>query len=390
MLLHRTIHDQILNSALKGQDVVIIYGPRQSGKTTLLDLLLPHLPGPQKIYTGDDARTGEQIVPRLDTLKKSLGDSKLLVIDEAQKVENIGLCLKLVHDHLHIPIVVTGSASFDLANRLNEPLTGRTRTFTLFPLSMLEYPSDPLDIDMQEKLKIMLIYGGYPRTTSFQEESKKSAYLEEVLNNYLYKDILELSFIKKPKKILDLLVLLSHQVGSQVSVRELSQSLELDRSSVERYLDILEKMFIIYNLRGFSRNLRKEISKTSKYYFLDLGIRNAAIRNFNPLRLRNDIGQLFENHCVIERIKFLSNQGIHPNFYFWRTWDQKEIDLIEERGGHLTAWEFKFSPSRTSLAFKEFSHTYLNSSLQAVTASQIQRLYNEDSAVRFGPATGSP
>src|SRR3989344_2040275 len=374
MLFDRTIYKHVLNSASLGEDVVIIYGPRQSGKTTLLNSLLPQLPSPQKLLSGDDARPSELIVPRLDVLRQTLGDSKLLAIDEAQKIENIGLCLKIVHDQMHIPVVATGSASFDLANKINEPLTGRTRTYTLFPLSLSEYPTDPLDVKLTTKLETMLVFGGYPRTVSHLENTGKSQYLEEVLNAYLYQDLLEFSFVKKPKKVIDLLALLAHQVGSQVSVRELAQSLEIDRASVERYLDLLEKMFIIYNLRGFSRNLRKEISKTSKYYFLDLGLRNAAIRNFNPLRLRNDVGQLFENFCFTERLKHTSNTGQLPNFYFWRTWDQKEIDLIEERGGHLTAWEFKYTPSGTSSAYQEFSRTYPNSSLQVVISTEIQQV----------------
>lgn len=292
--------------------------------------------------------------------------------------------MKIVHDQLKIPILVTGSSSFDLSSRVNEPLTSRTRTFTLYPLSLPEIPADPLDPDKKDLLFSLLRFGSYPKTISLPGDKEKQEYLEELVNNYLYRDLLELNLIRKPKKVLDLLSALALQTGSQVSIQELCQTTSLDRSSVESYLDILEKMFIVYNLRGFSRNLRKEISKTSKYYFLDLGLRNAAIRNFNPLNIRNDVGPLFENFCFLERLKHTSIIDRVPNFYFWRTWDQKKIDLIEERGGHLTAWEFKFSPSRTSLAFKEFSHTYPNSSLQAVTASQIQRLYSEDSGVLKG------
>lgn len=376
MLIDRTILYQIRqNIDKKDRPVIILYGPRQSGKTTLINRFIPEIKDRSTYLTGDDLRTQDLLGKQdLSLLRKSLGNKNILIIDEAQRIENIGLTLKLLHDNLPITIIATGSSSFDLANKINEPLTGRTKTFFLYPLSIEEIPLLLPDTSITPRLEEFLRFGMYPKTITLENEEDKQNYLYELISNYLYKDLLSFENVRKPKKIIDLLSLLALQIGSEVSTSELANRLSLSKIIVEKYLDILEKMFVIINLRGFSRNLRKEIYKTSKYFFLDLGIRNALIRNFNPLNIRSDSGALFENFCIIERQKILGNHQKSANFYFWRTYDQKEIDLIEEKGGLLKAYEFKWGNKKENKAFQEFSKTYPNSSINLITPQNIESL----------------
>lgn len=369
MLIDRTIYNRIKEGLFSNLAVTVIYGPRQSGKTTLIGLLQKELTGNILSFTGDDLNTQDLFgKPILDNLKKTVGSADFIVIDEAQRIGNVGLSLKLIIDNLKIPIIISGSSSLNLSGKINEPLTGRTRTFYLYPLSFAETkpclsPQTPIN----QNLDVFLRYGLYPKAFTLTTEKEKQDYLNELINNYLYKDILTMTDVRKPRKVVDLLSLIALQLGNEVSITELSKSLGISKVSVENYLDLLEKMFVIFNLRGFSRNLRKEITKTSKYYFYDLGLRNALIRNFNPINLRQDVGGLFENFCVVERLKTISNHGDHANHYFWRTYDQKEIDLIEEKGGRLEAFEFKTNPMNKAknTTFKEFLETYPGS--QATT-----------------------
>lgn len=384
MLIDRSLITLIKNKLAGEARVLVLYGPRQSGKTVLLNEIAAAETRKKLFLKGEDIRIKEIFsVPRYDTLKSYIGDTEVLMIDEAQKIDNIGSSLKLIFDSSPIHIIVSGSASFDLANKLAEPMTGRATFFTLYPLSVLELDREELRFGLDKKLPELLRFGMYPKIHTLKSELEKQDYLHDVISTYLYNDLLTFHEIKKPKKILDLLSLLALQIGSEVNIWELSKQLLLDRQTVEKYLDVLEKMFIVINLRGFSRNLRKEITKTSKYYFVDLGLRNALIRNFNPLNLRDDVSGLFENFCVIERIKSLSNQRKPANFYFWRTYDQKEIDLIEERDGMLRAFEFKFGdgiiPQATQ---KEFRKTYPQSDLQLVNQKNIEKFlgYNATAA----------
>lgn len=367
MIIERSLFNPIIKQIKKEPKIIIIYGPRQSGKTTLIKQLLAKLNITTPIFNGDDIRTQEAFgMPNLRLLKKAVGDEKILVIDEAQRIENIGLSLKLLYDDLNITMIASGSSSFDLANKVNEPLTGRAATFTLYPLAILEIPVKLPDISVKPRLEEFLRFGMYPKVETLISEEDKQNYLNDLISNYLYQDILSFETVRKPKKVIDLLSLLALQIGSEVSILELAQNLSLSKSIVEKYLDILEKMFIIINLRGFSRNLRKEISKTSKYYFVDLGLRNALIRNFNPLILRSDKGALFENFCIIERIKYFANKRQKANFYFWRTYDQKEIDLIEEKDGKLFGFEFKYGKEKGKIP-KTFLETYPNSQIEIIT-----------------------
>ena len=303
MLINRTIFNKIRDQLQGEPKIIVIYGPRQSGKTTLIGQLLTKTSKPYLLFSGDDIRTQELFgTADLDRLKRAVGKTKLIVIDEAQRINNIGLTLKLLFDSMKIRIIASGSSSFDLANKINEPLTGRSVTFTLYPLSISEIPLNPLET-IPRKLEEFLRFGLYPKTFTLSSQTEKESYLNELINNYLYKDILAFETVRKPKKIVDLLSLLALQIGNEVAISELAQNLSLSKIIVEKYLDILEKMFIIINIRGFSRNLRKEISKTSKYYFVDIGLRNALIRNFNELKLRTDAGAMFENLCVLEKLK---------------------------------------------------------------------------------------
>ena len=268
----------------------------------------------------------------------------LIVIDEAQKVENIGLALKIIVDQIPgIKVIATGSSSFDLSNKVGEPLVGRQTIIKLYPLALLELKDAFGGAYAFENLENMLVYGSYPEAVVSNSFEKKVTYLTQIRDSYLFKDILELENIKSARKIHDLLRLVAFQVGGEVSLHELGNQLGMSKNTIERYLDLLEKAFVLINLRGFSKNLRKEVTKTSKYYFYDNGIRNAVIGNFKLLNERNDIGQLWENFLFTERLKKQEYYKIYAGNYFWRTWDQKEIDLVEERDGKLYGYEFKYS-----------------------------------------------
>ncbi len=377
MLINRVITELISDKLAGEPRVIVLYGPRQSGKTVVLHEIVDRerKNGKDVLFLkGDDVRVQEVFsIAHYDNISKFIGDPHILIIDEAQKIENIGSSLKLLFDSRPIHVIASGSASFDLANKINEPLTGRATFFTAYPLSVDETRYEIPNFSVSSRLEEFLRFGMYPKVHTLSGEKEKEEYLYDIISTYLYQDLLSFEEIKKPKKILDILSLLSLQLGSEVRIDELSRNLLLHRSTVEKYLDVLEKMFIIINIRGFSRNLRKEISKTSKYYFTDLGLRNAVIRNFNPLKFRTDAGALFENFGILERIKLLSNTKKHANFYFWRTYDQKEIDLIEEKDGMVRAFEFKFGNGKIPNATKkEFLKTYPQSDFQLISRENIE------------------
>lgn len=373
MIISRDLASFISAQASKPQ-IVLLYGPRQAGKTTLIQEMFKGTEN-AVFLNGDDVRTQEVMsVANLDALRAAIGTPRILVIDEAQRIPNIGLSLKLLFDARPFSIIASGSSSFELANKISEPLTGRASIYTLYPLSVLEIPLKPPDVSRAPKLEEYMRFGLYPKVITTLGETEKQKYLQDLVNLYLYKDILTIENVRKPRKVIDLLVLLALQIGSEVSVQELAEKVSLSKAVVEKYLNLLEQMFVIINVRGFSRNLRKEISKTSKYYFLDLGLRNALLQNFNPLHLRNDAGGLFENFCIVERIKAVSNRQHFANFYFWRTYDQKEIDLIEERGGKLRAYECKWSLKERGLnsAAREFLAAYPGSEYTIVNPENFE------------------
>jgi len=360
---------QDLASYLHPQKVLIIYGPRRVGKTVLLKNFLHTTKLKYKLDNGDDLGTQEILNSQsIETIRRYGYGYELIAIDEAQKVKNIGEGLKILVDNVpEIKVIATGSASFDLSNKIGEPLTGRNTTLHLYPPAQLELLNQQNKFELMQKKEEYLIYGSYPEVISATSLEEKVTYLRELVNSYLLKDLLELERVKGAKILLDLLRLLAFQVGSQVSLTELAGNLGIDYKTVARYLDLLEKSFVLINLRGFSRNLRKEISKKSKYYFYDNGVRNAVISNFNTLNLRDDIGKLWENFLVIERIKKQTYHRIYANNYFWRTWDQKEVDFVEEREGKLFGYELKYSSSKKKVP-NYFLETYPNARVYTVTS----------------------
>jgi len=358
-----------LNTFLKPNKVLVIYGSRQTGKTTLLKKFLSDNKDGLKyrLDSGDNVNT--QIILASSDFKKILDYAKgydLIVIDEAQRIKNIGMGLKILVDQMpNLKIIVTGSSSFALAGQIGEPLTGRKITLTLFPLSQIEMGNLYNDYDLKRRLEEYLIFGCYPEVLTAENIDEKKRVLEELTGSYLLKDILELEKVKSSKLLLDLLRLLAFQTGNEVSLSELGKQLGIDNKTIARYLDLFEKSFVIFNLRGFSRNLRNEITAKSRYYFYDNGLRNAVIANFNPLELRDDIGKLWENFLVIERLKKQSYTRLYSNNYFWRTWRQKEIDWVEERDGRLFGYEFKWrSKSRKTGA--GWTEAYPDASLEII------------------------
>lgn len=357
-----------IKKIILAQKAVIVYGPRRCGKTTLLRQLLETIKEEYLFVNGEDITVQEYLSSQsIEKLKSFIGKCKVLIIDEAQKIKNIGLNIKLILDNIpEIKIVATGSSSFDLARQTGEPLTGRKYTLIMFPLSQLEIGRIETKIDTSARLEQRLIYGSYPEVVTTNDISQRVLYLKEIVNSYLFKDILELDGIRHSDKIVKLLQLLVFQVGREVSYNEFGKQLGMSKNTIERYLDLLEKSFVIFKLRGFSRILRKEISKNPRYYFYDVGVRNALINNFNPLSMRDDVGVLWENYVVIERLKKQEYLNIQANNYFWRTYDRKEIDLIEEYEGKLHGYEIKWA-DRKRKAPKEWLEAYKGANYSIIT-----------------------
>ena len=356
-----------LNKYLKKNKVLIIYGARQVGKTTLVKNFLSTTNLKFSFYTGDDIQFVKDLSKcDLYTIKNLVGNIELLVIDEAQKIENIGRALKLIVDNIEgISVLVTGSSSFDLANSTSESLTGRKNLITLYPISIEELLYDNSQYDISRRLEEFLIYGMYPNVITLENFKEKEGRINEIRDSYLIRDILEFNKVKRSQLVIDLLKHLAFQIGSEVSTVELGKNLGIDNKTVKRYLDLLEKSFVIFSLRGFSRNLRKEINKMDKYYFYDNGIRNSLINNFNDLDTRNDVGQLWENFLMVERMKYNMFNQMSVNSYFWRTYDRKEIDLVEETGGKLYGYEFKWNNKKGKVP-KEWLEEYDNSEFKII------------------------
>lgn len=360
-----------LEERVKSGQVVVVYGPRRVGKTTLVKEYLNSYRGKYVFLNADELASREALESQdAKKLGELVNGLDLLVIDEAQRVREIGLNLKIIVDtYPQLSIIATGSASFDLANKINEPLTGRKSTLTLFPISFEELVSELGAFEAKKQLERWIVWGGYPNSIVIDSIQDREHFLSELVGSYLYKDVLELDDVKRADKIVDLLRLIAFQIGKEVSLAELASNLAINRETVERYLDLLEKVFVIFRVSGFSRNLRKEVVKNHRYYFYDNGVRNSLIQNFNALNLRDDVGQLWENYLVSERMKTNHYHNRLVNSYFWRTYDQKEIDLIEEAGGQLSGFEFKWKQGKlNSSTVKEFTTTYHNASVQSVTS----------------------
>ncbi len=343
----RLLEGSILEN-LKPGFVTGLFGARRTGKTFLMEQIKNRLADKRVLMVqGDNIDVAEIISSqRLSVLKQFTSGYDYLFIDEAQKIPNIGKSLKLMVDTIpEVILFVTGSSAFDLKNKIGEPLTGRNKYFYLYPIAQMELAEDYLQ--SKQNIESRLIYGSYPQVVVAENDSQKSDVLESIKNGVLLKDILELDNLKDSIFIMNLLRLIAFQIGNDVSHNELSNSLGVSKNTVARYLELLEKCYIIFSLQSLSRNLRKEISKSKRYFFWDNGIRNVVISNFNRLRLRDDIGRLWENYCISERIKRNHYLSERPNYYFWRTYDQVEIDFIEETGGELNAFEFKWKEKAT-------------------------------------------
>lgn len=374
MKIKRALLPQIKDMLIPGK-VLVLYGPRQVGKTTLANDLIASVSLRSRFINADEIIYREALASQSrQRLGELLGDAELLVIDEAQRVPNIGLNLKILVDSFPQAIILaTGSASFELANKISEPLTGRALTFNMYPVSYAEIRQAFGAIEARSQLERWMVWGGYPAVTTLNDPALRERLLGEITGAYLYRDILEMEGIRHADKLISLLRLLAFQIGQEVSLSELATNLGLGRPTVERYLDLLEKSFVIFRVGGFSRNLRKEVTKNARYYFYDNGIRNSLVQNFNRLHLRQDVGQLWENYLMMERRKTNQAASRSANAYFWRTYDQKEIDYIEERGGRLHGYEFKWGgkamPRKTS---SEFLEAYPGSELATISPDNFE------------------
>lgn len=349
--------------------VLVLLGPRRVGKTMFLKRIMEkHLKESFLLLNGDDMNTLAELEKRtVENYKRLIGSNKILIIDEAQKIPDIGNILKLIVDNLEgIKIIATGSSVFDLTNKFGEPLTGRKSTLYMFPFTQRELSEKEDYLATKSKLEERLLFGTYPELTFISGNHAKADYLKEIVSSYLLKDILEFDGIRNSSKILNLLRLIAFQTGKEVSLEELGKQLMMSRNTVERYLDLLSKVFVVYRLPGFSKNLRSEITKTSRWYFFDNGIRNTIISNFNPLNMRNDVGGLWENYVLTERIKHQHQLGMHVNNFFWRTYQQQEIDWIEEREGKLFAYEVKWNMRKKVKTPPTWVKTYPESSFEVI------------------------
>jgi len=365
-----------LDEYLEPNKVLIIYGPRRVGKTTLLQTYLSRTRLKYKSAVGDDVPTQRLLSSRnVNLIKEYLEGYELFALDEAQYIPNIGQALKIIVDQIPgIHVFVTGSSSFELAGQVSEPLTGRKRILKLYPFAQTELLSLHNRFELRQELEERLIFGSYPDVVTARTIKARIEAVSEIANSYLMKDILAFERVRNSGKIWDLLKLLAFQVGSEVSHNELSRSLGVDVKTVQRYIDLLEKSFVLYRLSGFSRNLRKEVTQKAKYFFLDNGIRNAIIAQFNRLDQRDDVGQLWENFMTMERIKYLTYASEVANLYFWRTYSQQEIDLVEERGQQLDGYEFKWSPKKAVKAPLEWINNYPGASFTVVTRENYQKI----------------
>jgi len=339
---------KIILARLQPNKVVMLNGPRRVGKTMLMHQLADEVPGAVEFLNGEDQPTQEFLARRsIANYQQAFSGKPYLFIDEAQKIPNIGDALKLIVDTVPgIHIIVSGSSTFDMRNKLAEPLTGRSWSFMMYPLSEEEIQPHEKFTDRKDKLMGRLVYGNYPEVFSISNLSQKAEYLRELAGATLTRDLLALEDIRNASKITNLLRLVAFQVGHQVSYQELGRQMAMSKNTVERYLDLLSKVYVLYKVEGFSKNLRKEIVKNPRWYFVDNGLMNALLGNFNPIHQREDVGRLWENYMLSERVKYQQYHRLVVNNFFWRTYDQQEIDWVEERDGKLHGYEVKWKAQR--------------------------------------------
>lgn len=373
MKIKRYLDKKIEKNLVPGQ-VVVLLGARRVGKTTLIKDVISRIQGRVSFFNCDDPDVRDKFTNiGLGSLKRLFKDEEVIVFDEAQRIKNIGITLKMMVDEMpEKKILVSGSSSLELANEIREPLTGRKKTFHLYPISFLELHEhmNKKNIPTESYLEDILRFGSYPQNFNFNEDKDKKDYLLELATDYLYKDALEYQEVRNPEQLRKLLSALALQVGNEVSFPELANLVGLDQKTVMRYLDLLEKSFVVFRLPALSRNLRKEISKSRKIYFYDLGIRNALIKNFNDYDIRSDKGNMWENFLVSERMKRDSYKGENKNYYFWRTYDRKEIDLVEECDGKITAFEFKWKEDKCK-KHADFLSSYAESKIKLINRNKF-------------------
>jgi predicted AAA+ superfamily ATPase len=359
----------LFEKKLKPNKVLMLIGPRRVGKTAFIKYYLAlWKPEETLVLNGEDVLDAALLQERsVANYSRLLAEKKLLVIDEAQHIPNIGLILKLIIDSIEgIHVIASGSSAFELGVEVGEPLVGRKNTIYMFPLAQMEYSKIEDYKTTLENREERLIFGGYPELSQYDDWKDKEDYLYQLMNDYLLKDILMVDGIKNSAKLYALLRLIAFQIGKEVSLEELGKQLGMSKNTVERYLDLLSKVFVIYRVGGFSRNLRKEIVKNSRWYFYDNGVRNALIQNFTRLKMRNDVGELWENYLTVERLKVQSYTQIHCNNYFWRTYDQQELDWIEEEGDQLRSFEFKYSLNKTPKIPGAWARAYPDASFEVI------------------------
>jgi len=356
-MITRVLKDKIEKSFFKGK-AIIVSGPRQVGKTTMLKHILSNYMELTQFLDGDDTTVQDILSrPNSQQIKQILGNSKIIFIDEAQRISEIGITAKIIVDQFpHVQLILSGSSSFELSNKLNEPLTGRKWTFSLWPITWQEWQNHVGYVKAEQDIENRLVFGFYPDVLT--HEDNPSLVLAELADSYLYKDILMYGGLKKPNEIRKLLQALAYQIGNEVSLNELGQTAGIDPKTVDKYIDILEKAYIIFRLPPLSKNLRNEIKSKNKIYFYDNGIRNAVIGQLQPLSIRQDIGQLWENFLISERIKQLSLRKTLLNYYFWRTTQQQEVDYVEEINGDFFGYEFKWNEKRKIKFPKTFTNNY--------------------------------
>jgi predicted AAA+ superfamily ATPase len=350
MLIKRELQERI-EARLSPGKVILIFGPRRVGKTFLINEIVKQSTDQRLVLNGEDAITLALLAERsIANYRNLLNNIDLLIIDEAQNVPEIGKVLKLIVDEVpQVKVIASGSSSFDLLNKTGEPLTGRSFSFLLFPISQRELSGIENMLETRQNLELRLVYGSYPEIVTMKDNALRADYLKELVNAYLFKDLLSLDGIRNAGKLRGMLTLLAFQTGNEVSMTEIGSQLGLNKNTIDKYLDLLSKVFIIHRLGGYSSNLRKEISKNSKWYFYDNGIRNALISNFNPLSIRQDAGQLWENYMISERLKKRQYQSEPVNLHFWRTYDGQEIDLVETDTDSLKAFEIKWKDKKVKI-----------------------------------------
>lgn len=370
-MIQRSLLKSLQKRLFKGK-ALIIFGARQTGKYTLAEILLTNQEKEWLTLNGDDANVRELLTNTTATkLKAIIGNKKIVLIDEAQRIQNVGLTLKLVTDQVkEVQVIATGSSAFELSSQVNEPLTGRKYEFMLYPLSFEEMVNDHGLLQEKRLIEHRMQFGYYPEIVTNPGEEKER--LKLLAGSYLYKDLLMLEQIKRPALLEKLLKALSLQLGSEVNYNELGQTIGSDRKTVEKYIDLLEKAFVIFELPAFSRNVQNEIKKGRKIYFYDCGIRNAIINNFKPLNSRTDTGALWENFVIAERIKFLNNNEKDAKHYFWRTTQQQEIDLIEESETGLKAFEFKWNKKAKVNIPLTFKTSYPKADIRIISPENVE------------------